>query len=161
MGKMDDIRVRLDAGTTPAELVAQGYPKSSVYAGVRSLKRRSARVGSSQRPIDGPGVSNAAPSISIRSLAPSLPPDLADDPELLELSRDLVKAKLQTEIARVQGDAKRLDYLEAALTRLQEWAVETVSSVGQAVAESREGDYDGQSFREWENENLDLLRGRD
>ena len=54
----------------------------------------------------------------------------------------------------------RLEDLRAAVIRLQEWVVETISSLGQAVALIRSGDYEGQSFRDWEKQSLAQLRGR-
>ena len=40
MGKLEDLRRKLKKGHTASELVADGYPKSSVYLALRQIKRK-------------------------------------------------------------------------------------------------------------------------
>ena len=92
MGVMENIRARLQQGATPSELVAEGYSRSSVYAAQRGLERGTKASGRQRRggrpAASPPNASNAAPGV-----VPSLDQDLRNDPEIMELRRELAKAK--------------------------------------------------------------------
>jgi hypothetical protein len=94
MGKLQDIRTRLSAGSTAAELVNEGYARSSVYQAARKLRQ----VPASSFPVHVPD-------------------------ELAELKQRKEIIKLQREIADLEAARDRLPdrvaALEEALTRQQ------------------------------------------
>ena len=98
MGTMEVIRTRLLDGATPQSLVAEGFARSSVYTIHRDLDPKAKSRG---QPKDKP--ENLAPTPSLPVPRPSLPPSIADDPEIIELQKEVAKAKLQQELAAVQG----------------------------------------------------------
>ena len=98
MGTMEEIRSRLLDGATPKSLVAEGYARSSVYTTYRDLKPKAK---SKRQPIDNPEKMAPTPSLPVPS--PSLPRSIADDPEIIELQKQVAKAKLQEELDAVQG----------------------------------------------------------
>ncbi len=88
MGKLNDIRQKLAAGSTTKQLIEQGYPKSSVFAAAKQIK----------------------------STSPDLPAVLASD-ELRELRqrRDIIR--LQKEIAELEAVKEKLPERIAALEK--------------------------------------------
>lgn len=88
MGKLNDIRQRLLAGSTPQQLINQGYAKSSVFSVARKLN-------------------NAKPDIP----ASPVPNELQE----LRQQRDMIK--LQKEIAELEAAKEKLPERVAALEK--------------------------------------------
>jgi hypothetical protein len=80
MGSMEKIHKLLSAGKTPQELIADGYPKSTVYAVAK-------KVGGSQLPANEAG---------------------AFDDEVLELKQKKQILKLEKDIAELQAEKEKL-----------------------------------------------------
>lgn len=94
MGVLDDIRQKLESGSTPSQLVKEGYAKSSVNHVAKKLKKTEP-------------VGNSKP--------------LVDD-ELQELRHQKEVVKLRKEIAEIEDSKEkiphRLEKLEAEVLRL-------------------------------------------
>ncbi len=107
MGTMEEIRTRLLDGTTPKSLVAEGFARSSVYTIHKDLKPRAK---SKRQPKDNPEKTAPIPSLPVPR--PSLPRSVSDDPEIIDLQKQVAKAKLQEELAAVQGRKLSKEVLE-------------------------------------------------
>ena len=107
MGTMDEIRSRLLDGATPKSLLAEGFARSSVYTINRDLKPKAK---SKRQPKDNPEKMAAIPSLPVPS--PSLPRSVSDDPGIIDLQKQVAKAKLQEELAAVQGRKLSKEALE-------------------------------------------------
>ena len=107
MGTMEEIRSRLLNGATPQSLVAEGFARSSVYTVNRDLKQKDI---SKRQPKDNPEKMAPTPSPTVPS--PSLPRSVSDDPEIIDLQKQVAKAKLQEELAAVQGRKLSKEVLE-------------------------------------------------
>ena len=107
MGTMEEIRSRLLDGATPKSLVAEGFARSSVYTTYRDLKPNAK---SKRQPKDNPEKMAPTPSLPVPS--PSLPRSVSDDPEIIDLQKQVAKAKLQEELAAVQGRKLSKEVLE-------------------------------------------------
>ncbi|MFC1956165.1 hypothetical protein ACFLWZ_06590 [Chloroflexota bacterium] len=94
MGKLNEIRHRLLAGSTPKQLIEKGYPRSSVHRENKKLK-------------------------DIQSVLPNM----ATSDELQELRQKRDMVKLQKEIAEIEADKEkipeRLTALENKVVKLQ------------------------------------------
>ncbi|MFC1953916.1 hypothetical protein ACFLWR_07330 [Chloroflexota bacterium] len=94
MGKLNDIEQRLLSGSTPNQLIKEGYAKSSVNLSAKKLRKT--------QPVGNP----ASP----------------DDNELKELRHLREKEKLKKEIAEIKESKEkipdRLEKLEAEVLRL-------------------------------------------
>ncbi|MFC1955916.1 hypothetical protein ACFLWZ_05255 [Chloroflexota bacterium] len=86
MGKLNEIRQRLLAGSTPKQLIEQGYPRSSVHRENKKLK-------------------DIQPDLHNMSTS--------DDLQELRQRRDMVK--LQKEIAEIEADKEKIPERMAAL----------------------------------------------
>ena len=86
MGKLNEIREKLSAGSTAKQLVEQGYAKSSVFSMAKKLK-------------------GSQPNI------PAMP--VSDELQELRRQRDMIK--LQEEIAELEASKERLPERVAAL----------------------------------------------
>ncbi len=147
---MDEIRARLAAGAEPAELIAEGYARSSVYSANGSLKPKG---GPQQRRTGQPGARSSSTAVLGSSLGPPLPGDLANDPEVLELRRELAKVKLQNELDAAKGEVRRLDDLTERLGRLELRFVESFSELSKTIF-----DLQAEQVDLWAEEELGYLR---
>jgi hypothetical protein len=86
MGKLDEIRNKLESGTTPKQLIAKGYPRSSVYRENKKLKV--IQSGTSASPVSD---------------------------EIQELRRHKEIIKLEKEIAELEALKEKLPERVAAL----------------------------------------------
>ena len=107
MGTMEEIRSRLLDGATPKSLVAEGFARSSVYTIHKDLK---SKAQSKRQPKDKP--ENLAAIAPLHDPRPSLPRSIADDPDIITLQKQVAKAKLQEELAAVQGRRLSKEVLE-------------------------------------------------
>ena len=98
MTKEEQIARLLSQGTPPAELVHQGPAKSTVYKVARRLVER-----------DGSHVSADKES-------PDVDLEVENDPDIIQLKKDLRKAHLERQIAEIRAPID----LEARLTRIEE-----------------------------------------
>ncbi len=96
MTKEDQIAGLLSQGTAPAELVHQGYARSTVY----KMAKRLAEMDTSQLSEDKEG--------------PDVDLEVENDPAIIQLKKDLRKAHLERQIAEVKAPID----LEARLSRV-------------------------------------------
>ncbi len=96
MGKLNDIRQKLSAGSTPKGLIEQGYAKSSVFNEAKKLK-----------------------------IVQSVIPTSSAQDEIQELRYQREMIKLQKEIAELEAAKEKLPQrvaaLESRLTALESW----------------------------------------
>jgi len=88
MGKLDEIRNKLRAGSTTRQLIERGYSKSSVYREARNLK-------------------------DIKPVIPTSP--VSDEVQELKHQRDIIK--LQKEIAELEAAKEKVPDRMAALEK--------------------------------------------
>ena len=89
MGKLKDIRVKLKAGSTKAQLIEEGYAPSSVYREARLLKRSS---DVKRKPITDSGGTLS------KQGSPSIPAALANDEEIIDLQKKVAIAELEAKL---------------------------------------------------------------
>ena len=101
MGTMETIRERLSGGAAPRELIDEGFSSSSVYKSQRQL-----------RGTDGPSGRESSKRIpvtpDIRRSADELfrAAQVENDPEVVELKRELRLVKLEQQLAEAKGPGK-------------------------------------------------------
>jgi len=104
MGTMNDIKLRLESGSTASQLIGEGYAKSSVNQMARKLKK----------------------TALVRIPAP-----LVDD-ELQELRQQREKVKLQKEIAELEAAKEnmpeRVAALEKAVPELRSFVIKVIEN---------------------------------
>ena len=104
MGTMNDIKLRLESGSTASQLIGEGYAKSSVNQMARKLKK----------------------TASVRTPTP-----LVDD-EIQELRQQREKIKLQKEIAELEAAKEnmpeRVATLEKAIPELRSLMADAVDT---------------------------------
>lgn len=98
MTKEDQIAGLLSQGTAPAELVHQGYARSTVY----KMAKRLAETDTSQ--------------LSENKGGPDVDLEVENDPAIIQLKKDLRKAHLERQIAEIRAPID----LEARLIRIEE-----------------------------------------
>lgn len=89
MGILEDIRNKLKAGSTRAQLIEQGYASSSVYRETRLLNQSSR---AKPKNLDDSGSNSVRPSV------PSIPAALYDDEEIIQLQKEVVIAELEAKL---------------------------------------------------------------
>ena len=109
MGKLNEIRDKLLAGSTTKQLVEQGYAKSSVFSVAKKLA----------------------------NTKPDMPASSVQD-ELQDLRRQREIMKLQKEIAGLEADKEklpdRMEVLESRLTALESWCDgDLVDAIGDCI----------------------------
>ncbi len=87
-GKMAEIQTRLMAGSTPSELIGEGYSRSTVYAARKSLKGRKAES------------HNDSP----RAQVPPIPQMVSNDPDIIGAQKRLTLAKLDNDLEAAEGN---------------------------------------------------------
>ena len=89
MGIMKDIRNKLKAGSTKAQLIEEGYASSSVYREARLLNQSSGVK---------PKIVSDSGSTSVKRGVPSIPAALDDDQEIIQLQKEVVIAELEAKL---------------------------------------------------------------
>ena len=105
---------------------------------------------------------SSAPTIGDLHLKPAASPLAAapaPDPELSDLQREIQRVKLEGELKRLRGDVKTVEELAREVALLREWAVDMISSLGQAVEHLAGNSVDAEAFEEFERQALQQLRG--
>jgi len=87
-GKMAVIRARLMGGSTPSELIKEGYSRSSVYAVRKPLKGQKA------------GGHNDSP----RTQVPPIPQMVSNDPDIISAQKRVTLAKLENDLESAEGN---------------------------------------------------------